>query len=286
MVSRKATSLRRGIRGAENPVGRRQRQRIKHDYVVAAAKRKNNRVRVFGPAEKKNRAASFLRFKRSLSITDKQETHAVRECQKKIKDKCIHPPGRNLLVRTLSKSDKAKKPTIMGQPCICVPPSSPSGNILAAWMAAFFVSFYYPNKAKCTLVILRRTELAMSVNKKLKPFFVVQAFDCFSVPGSFTPEWRLNFEPTSGVYAIQASNKDVYVGESKDIAKRLHFHNAGKGAMFTMGRKWVRICTIVKVRDSSSQQSLESQEMKAHEARLGPDKVAGAYKTATARKKK
>ena len=32
--------------------------------------------------------------------------------------------------------------------------------------------------------------------------------------------------------------KHTYVGYSKNISKRLGFHNSGKGAKFTRGRKW------------------------------------------------
>jgi len=38
------------------------------------------------------------------------------------------------------------------------------------------------------------------------------------------------------------SNKPVtYVGYTKDLKKRIQLHNAGKGAKFTRGRKWVII---------------------------------------------
>ena len=45
------------------------------------------------------------------------------------------------------------------------------------------------------------------------------------------------------VYMLKSiSNKPVtYVGYTKDLKKRIQLHNAGKGAKFTRGRKWVII---------------------------------------------
>jgi len=45
------------------------------------------------------------------------------------------------------------------------------------------------------------------------------------------------------VYMLKSiSNKPVtYVGYTKDLKKRIQLHNAGKGAKFTRGRKWVLI---------------------------------------------
>lgn len=39
------------------------------------------------------------------------------------------------------------------------------------------------------------------------------------------------------------NNKKIttYVGWTKNLKKRLRFHNSGKGAKFTRGRKWILI---------------------------------------------
>jgi len=46
------------------------------------------------------------------------------------------------------------------------------------------------------------------------------------------------------VYLIaNLNNKKIttYVGWTKNLKKRLRFHNSGKGAKFTRGRKWILI---------------------------------------------
>ena len=45
------------------------------------------------------------------------------------------------------------------------------------------------------------------------------------------------------VYMLKSKGiKSVtYVGYTKDLKKRIEFHNTGKGAKFTRGRKWVLI---------------------------------------------
>ena len=46
------------------------------------------------------------------------------------------------------------------------------------------------------------------------------------------------------VYMIaNLNNKKIttYVGWTKNLKKRLRFHNSGKGAKFTRGRKWILI---------------------------------------------
>ena len=41
------------------------------------------------------------------------------------------------------------------------------------------------------------------------------------------------------VYMILASDSSVsYVGYTNNLNKRIDFHNSGKGAKFTRGRKW------------------------------------------------
>jgi putative endonuclease len=47
--------------------------------------------------------------------------------------------------------------------------------------------------------------------------------------------------PLSFVYVLGCSDRDgvrTYVGWTNDIRKRLHRHNAGKGARSTRGRAW------------------------------------------------
>ena len=45
------------------------------------------------------------------------------------------------------------------------------------------------------------------------------------------------------VYMLKSKGiKSVtYVGYTKDLKKRIEYHNTGKGAKFTRGRKWVLI---------------------------------------------
>lgn len=46
------------------------------------------------------------------------------------------------------------------------------------------------------------------------------------------------------VYLIANLNKKkviTYVGWTNNLKKRLYFHNSGKGAKFTRGRKWILI---------------------------------------------
>ncbi len=45
------------------------------------------------------------------------------------------------------------------------------------------------------------------------------------------------------VYMLKSKGiKSVtYVGYTKDLKKRIEYHNSGKGAKFTRGRKWVLI---------------------------------------------
>ena len=48
------------------------------------------------------------------------------------------------------------------------------------------------------------------------------------------------------VYVLRNANKDnniTYVGYTNNLKRRLHLHNAGKGAKFTRGRRWKIIYT-------------------------------------------
>ena len=43
------------------------------------------------------------------------------------------------------------------------------------------------------------------------------------------------------IKSIKQGKVTTYVGHTKDLKNRLKLHNAGKGAKFTRGRKWILI---------------------------------------------
>jgi len=43
------------------------------------------------------------------------------------------------------------------------------------------------------------------------------------------------------VYIVQCRDKTLYTGITNDVPARLHKHNAGKGAVYTRGRRPVRL---------------------------------------------
>lgn len=191
------------------------------------------------------RKADLRKFLSSLTPQDIIETQAVKEAQRKIKNKCIHPCGWQQLRNSLSPKDKKRKPTTSRAKCIAIPPGTPVGaSVLATWQPCWFIAEYFPNGATHSLAILERPEVQLSVDKKRKAIFVVLMSDCFLIPESFSADFDMNFAPNSGVYVIETKLKDTYVGFSENITLRVKYHNAGKGATFTSGKKWFRISTI------------------------------------------
>ena len=247
------------------------------------------------PRARKNPEVTTQRLKEnkdkwesSLKPNDKLATTAVFCAQQKLALGTLRPPGYRMLMSALPKSWKIK-PTKRGDRCIAVPHGTGGMNILAAWLPCFFVNEYFPNKATYSFFVMRRTQYALMADKRLSVFFVVLSTDCFIVPKKFSEEFMAHYELNTGVYVLKSDKDDVYVGWSKDITKRLAFHNKGMGATFTIGSRWWRIAPL---RPSDAPPLIrytpESEEMLLQQDRAkktGGGRVRGGAFTATRRKK-
>ena len=228
----------------------------------------------------------YSTFRAKQKTFDVQATQAVKEAQKKLAaiPPCLQPVGYRDLLATVSAADRKCKPSKVGQKCIAMPQGQPvRGNHLAAWCPCTFEAETFPNGVSYSFFILRRTALMMSADKRLREFFVVKSTDCFLVPRSFTAAFELNFMPNDVIYVIENMFGDVYVGTSKDIAKRVGYHNRGQGATFTTGKgKWWRIIPIARPPTFAQKRfSQESVEMLNQVERVGcAKKVRGGFKTA------
>ena len=240
------------------------------------------------PLSQENRGKkNSHKWERSLTAVDILQTTAVRKAQKKLHDGCLQPPGRKLLLKTLSESEKKRRPSKLDDKCIAMPHGTHGMDTLAAWVPCLFVTAYYPNQADYFFYIMKRTEFAQLKDARLSKYFVVLSTDAFLVPPSFSVDFDMHFASNTGIYVIKSSNNDVYVGWSGDIKKRIHFHNTGQGATFTSGkRKWFRICPIVTqaMANKEKSQSNKKYSQEAHETKLqkelrGPAKVRGACHT-------
>lgn len=212
--------------------------KLKRHKVIPRPTRRSKRE----DREKENRDV----FNASLTAADVLQTTAVEMAQRKLREGILRPPVYKFLLATLSTSEQKRKPSKFGEKCIAMPPGSRAMDTLAAWIPCRFVTAIYPNQKDYVFFLMERTEFALSTDKRLSQYVVVLSTDVFLVPPSFSPEFDLHFAPNKGVYVIKASNDDVYVGWSGDIARRLKFHNAGQGATFTTGKGlWYRIAPIV-----------------------------------------
>ena len=275
MVRMSPTSLRKGMNGKKvsHQWKKHRKMQTTRKYVIP---------RYLGPRVAARQYYASFRGKQSRPL-DVQATQAVREAQIKLRKKCLRPVGYRILLATVSAADRKCKPSKEGERCIAMPQGQPlRGNHLAPWMPCFFVGEYYPNGVTYSLVILRRTALCMAADKRLREFFVVLSTDCFLVPRSFSASFDLNFMPNDGVYVIENMFGDVYVGTSKDIAKRVSFHNKGQGATFTTGKgKWWRIVPIAAPPTAAqARYSQESVEMLNQTELRGAKKVRGGFRTA------
>ena len=72
------------------------------------------------------------------------------------------------------------------------------------------------------------------------------------------------------VYLIVANlknNKKIsYVGYTNDLKKRINFHNKGKGAKFTRGKKW-KLVYYAKYNTKSTAMKMEFQLKKNYKLR-------------------
>ncbi len=60
------------------------------------------------------------------------------------------------------------------------------------------------------------------------------------------------------VYLVECSDGTYYCGIAKDVAKRVHTHNQGKGAKYTMGRTPVMLLVVSPYLIESEAKALES----------------------------
>jgi len=216
---------------------------------VVSPSRRNEKpvvIHTYTEAQRSKRALNSEVFRANQTAIDKEETYAVENALKKLRGGCLRAAGRNLLVRTLAASDKKRKPNSRGDHCIVVPQGPfPECNQckqgLAIWEPCTFVSYYCANSLSEPLCIMERTVWARKADQRLGRYFAVLSSDCFIVPHSFSDEFKLNYETNEGLYVIESEAGNVYVGSSKDIRKRIEFHNLGRGASFTCGGKWWRI---------------------------------------------
>ena len=217
------------------------------------------------------------KFDISRTPEDLRDTQAVRTALLKEQQKCLRPVGYKQLMATLAKSDKARKPITLGDKCIAVPQGYPKQKQgLAAWLPCKFIAEIFPNEKVFHFYLLERTESQQATDKRLCEVFAVRSTDCFLVPPSYGPDYDLHFQPRHGVYVLEDKVGNKYVGESKNIERRVHYHNAGKGATFTNGKKWWRVCPIAPI--ASQGQSQESAEYHAQVAVHGEKKVRGAHR--------
>ena len=273
MVCMDPTSIRKGMNG--KPVSLQFKRQRKMNA--------NRKYRSTFTASPEAARRSFLTFRVKQTPFDVQASQAVKQAQQKLAAKCLHPVGYRILLATLTAAERKQKPSKVGDKCIAMPHGQPlGGNHLAAWCPCTFEAESYPNGVDYTFFILRRTALMMSADKRLSELFVVKSTDCFLVPRSFTAAFGLNFMPNDGVYVIENMFGDIYVGKSKDIAKRVGFHNRGQGASFTTGKgKWWRINPIARPPTAAQQRySQESVEMLNQVERVGcAKKVRGGFRT-------
>ena len=277
MVHRCAYSKRKGMNGA--PVSR--------QYLKARKLQKKNQIRrprVIKESEKPARKINRDKFELSLTALDVKETQAVREAQKKLKGKYLHPVGYRQLLKTLTPAERKRKPSKEGEKCIAVPQGHLiRGNHLASWLPCTFVATYPQNNGGPPMVILKRTDIFLLADTRLGSTFVVLAQDCFLVPQSFDTAYDMCFAPANGVYVITNATADVYVGTSKNIAKRIFFHNRGGAATFTTGKdKWWRVersGVPPTAKQKKQGMSQESVEMLAQVAIHTEKKVRGGYRT-------
>ena len=291
MVRHHEKSTRKGIRKSDSGMSKREKRRVKLRRMDKT--RVSNAPRVYTAAQKKEKCKYSKEWVKLLTKLDKQQTQAVKEAQAKEKKGCLRPSGWRALVGSLERSQR-RAPQKGGAKCICLPQGHPEQEGVAIWMPCFFVTFYHPINEKAPLAILERVEMMLHADKRLGKFFVVRASDVFLVPSSFSDSFLTLFEANTGVYVIQSeSGNDVYVGWSMNIRKRIHFHNQGKGAMFTMGRKWFRIRPVLegaanapKSKRPGEQHSHESLELIQQVRLNGPDFVFGGHKNKTQYKQK
>jgi len=246
------------------------------------------RRRTYSKAAIEKRSKDRDTFRTRQSDLDREQTNAIERAQLKLRQGCLRAVGRNLLIKTLTPSERKRKPQCEGDRCICVPQGVPSREQhLAVWEPCFFVCTYCCSNGD-VLCILKRTIWYTKANEKVSKYFAVQYSDCFIVPPSFSDDFLLNYESNEGVYVLQSECGNIYVGTSKDIQTRIRFHNAGRGATFTAGGKWWRIMPSGAVPTQSQRECGMTQESVETLAQmdLNPNKkVRGGYRTSRELKK-
>jgi len=249
MVRESPKSARKGVNGKEVSSTWRQ-SRVQKKRLL-----KKRKVTFVLPTQRQN-SENWARFYALQTDEDKLKSTAVSLLRRRLSSRCARE-GVDDLLKKLSRSDKRRKPTKKGDHCIAIHQGKTQNKKFAAWEPCFFENEIFPNASADVFYIMRRTDYALLANKRLSKFFAVRSTEAFLVPSSFGEDWDLHYLPNSGVYVIQAIDTgNIYVGTSKDIQKRIHFHNCGAGATFTTGSKWFRIVPEL----SSSQGSLYTQE--------------------------
>lgn len=250
---------------------------------VAAASRKGVAKPQKTTAQKENAAAISKTHITLRTLVDKQMTNAVEYAEFKLRKGCLRPKGSLVALKNqVTAADRKRKPT-PGQPCIAVPQGHVSAKrqAVVAWEPATFCHEIYMNSnAKKRLAILRRTDAARVADLRSNPYFCVLLTDVYAVPHDFPKEFAKRFDPvtTKGLYVVENSNGDAYVGFSKNITKRVKEHNGilKGGARATAGKgPWRRVQPLTDDQPSEKDPAREQRELTVQKASRGASKVWG-----------
>ena len=254
-------------------------------------KKRPKRARKFAPRPQSQSGGrqseqNTLNFRSKKTSDDREKTNAVEFAQKKLRERTLRPQGAAALLKTLSRSEKGRKPDKKGDKCIALTQGCKTYSSLCMWEPCVFENEVFENAGGVTWYIMRRTDYAMLADRRLGKFFAVLHTDAFLVPASFSEEWDRHYLPNTGVYVLQSEdNGDIYVGSSQNIRDRIQYHNTGRGATFTNGRKWFRIAPALGPEhvEHGGTYTHESQEILAQAAiayKSGKNiKVRGGFKT-------
>ena len=277
MVKHSTSSKRKGVNGA--PVQKEWRRRR-----ARTAKVKPH-PKVIQDTSKPQRYLNVVKFRNSQTEEDKAHSTAIEVALRRMNSGCLQARGAAGLVKTLYASERRSRPCIKGQKCIVVPHCSKSA--LPCFEPATFVLEYFPNypRRNVSLMLLERTEMALAADGRLTKYFAVLRRHCFRVPSRFSQDFDMNWAPNNGLYVLKNAEGDVYVGWSKNIAKRIERHNRGEGATFTRNGKWYRVAPILprtkRPREEGSKYSQETLELRAQERLPGNRRVRGGFKTSS-----
>ena len=279
MVREHAGSERKGLNGKEVPSQWRSARVAKRNPVKKRKIKFAPRPRARGSRDTDAHVAAF---RAKQTDQDRKKTTAVVLLQRRLKKAAGNRVGVPELLKTLTRSEKRRKPQNKGEKCIAIH----QGCGPAVWEACFFENEVFPNNSTDTYCLMRRTDYATLADKKLGSFFAALSTEVFLVPPSFSKDWDLHYLPNSGVYVVESMDTgDIYVGSSKDIQRRIVFHNSGGGATFTSGGKWFRIAPVLSQAEEGSKYTQESQETNAQMEKARSEgkkiKVCGGFKCKT-----